>query len=186
MGDRGDGSVAWRGAAVVAVLGAALGAAGCGPSDRWSVFEDSLELERRQHRMAPEVAERLAFDEDARATPDWVEGEGPIELSVEEATLMALEHNRDLQVQRLTPVIVATFEEIERGVFDPEVFARGDFLNEETVEVSRATEEEFPSRFTDTFGEVGLAQRLPTGTDVELSVSQGRSSSNRAPDQDVA
>ncbi|MEC9373989.1 MAG: TolC family protein, partial [Planctomycetota bacterium] len=36
------------------------------------------------------------------------------------------------------------------------------------------------------FGEVGLAPRLPTGTDVVLSVSQGRSCSNRAPDQDVA
>ena len=37
--------------------------------------------------------------------------------------MAALQHNRDLTIQRLDPVKAGTFETIERASFDPELFA---------------------------------------------------------------
>ena len=48
---------------------------------------------------------------------------GVIDLSVEQALVLALRNNRDLLVQQLNPVIAGTFEQIERGKYYPEVFA---------------------------------------------------------------
>ncbi|MEZ4272348.1 MAG: hypothetical protein R3C68_13260 [Myxococcota bacterium] len=45
-----------------------------------------------------------------------------MKLSVEDAVVLALAHNRDLAVQQIKPIIAGTFEAIERGVFDPELF----------------------------------------------------------------
>ena len=100
--------------------------------------------------------------------------------------MLALERNADLRVQRFDPVITEAFEDIERGIFDPEVFARGEFFQEEGLEVSRATGENFPTQRRETVAEAGVRQTLPSGTDVEASVSTGRSTSNRAPEQQVA
>jgi outer membrane protein len=47
-----------------------------------------------------------------------------MDLSVEQAVLLALRYNRELAVEQLTPVITGAFEAIERGVFDPELFNR--------------------------------------------------------------
>ena len=48
---------------------------------------------------------------------------GPVELSVEQSVLLSMRNNRGLDVAQLTPVINGAFETIERGQFEPEVFA---------------------------------------------------------------
>ena len=49
--------------------------------------------------------------------------QGRLELSVEEAVVMALANNRSLGIQLYRPLISGTFAEQERAVFDPTLFA---------------------------------------------------------------
>ncbi len=113
-------------------------------------------------------------------------GDGPLKLSVEQAALLSLRQNRELSIEQLNPVIADAFEQIERGRFDPQVFANAEWVNEEVSETDRATGSQFSVRGTDTAGEAGVRQALPTGTDVEVGVSQERSISNRSPEQQEA
>jgi outer membrane protein len=109
-----------------------------------------------------------------------------LELSVEEVTLLVLQSNRDLQVRRLNPVIAGTFEQIERGTFDPEVFAELTHSEEQASETDRATSSQFDVEGSDAAAEAGIRTLLPTGTTIEGKVEQFRSTSNRAPEQQVA
>jgi outer membrane protein TolC len=111
---------------------------------------------------------------------------GTLELSVEEVALLVLQNNRDLRVQRLNPVIAGTFEQLERGVFDPELFAEAQFAKERSTETARSTGTQFDVDGRDTAAVAGIRQFLPTGTTVEAAVEQSRSISNRAPEQQVA
>jgi len=104
----------------------------------------------------------------------------PLKLTVEQAIWLSLKNNQDLRVQQLTPLIAGTFEEIERGVYDPELFGELDYSKEK-------------SRYPDTSGvltdleqkdrnlTVGVRQLLPSGTSVEGSVAQNRSDTNEEP-----
>lgn len=109
--------------------------------------------------------------------------EGGISLSLEEAVIYALENNHELKVERYSPLIQGTFEQVERGVFDPELFAELQYFEETATEISRSTEELFSVEADDTDGELGVRQQLPSGTDLELSLGYGRSRSNRTPEQ---
>lgn len=121
---------------------------------------------------------------------DWMadkfDGDGPIEISIEEATVLALRNNRDLAVEQLTPVITGTFERIEHGVFDPELFAEYQYSEETASEIDRGTGQQFSVDSEESTAVAGVRQGLPSGTDVELSVSQRRDISNRAPEQQDA
>ncbi|MFH2127098.1 MAG: TolC family protein [Pseudomonadota bacterium] len=119
----------------------------------------------------------------AKAPPPFDQASGKIKLSLEQAVYAALRGNRELMVQQYKPMIAGAFEQIERGAFDPELFAELLYSEERTSEVSRSTEEQFNVQATDSFGILGLRQRLPTGTTVELSASQERNTSNRTPEQ---
>lgn len=159
-------------------------AGGCSAPDRWARFDAErvygdltlLDLEQ-------DGAEPVSSDPGPTLT---VDESGDLVISVEDAVLTALANNRDLRVQRFTPAITATFEDIERGVFDPELYAQADILEEESVEVSRATGENFPAEREDTNYAAGVRQRLPTGTDIDFGVTSGRSVSNRSPEQQSA
>jgi outer membrane protein len=108
------------------------------------------------------------------------------DLSVEEVALLVLENNRDLRVRQLTPVIVGSFEQIERGVFDPELFAALEYSEERASETARSTGTQFEVDGSDSAAVAGLRQFLPTGTTLEATVEQSRSISNRSPEQQVA
>lgn len=109
-----------------------------------------------------------------------------LELSVEEAVLMALQRNRDLKVRRFEPEIAATFEDIERGRFDVELFAEAEYFEEEASETSRSTGEQFSVLAAETSQELGVRALLPTGTSLEALVNHQRNTSNRAPEQQEA
>ncbi len=171
-------------AAVVAMLLAGT-SAGCAFPDRWAIFEKQL-----RGTPAPESSDahidlpdryrpRRAADPAAPAT---TQPSGTMNLSVEQATMLVLRNNRDLDVQVVGPLIAGAFEQIERGVFDPELFAELQYGREVATETSRSTSDQFSVEGHDTEAAVGVRQRLPTGTDVELEVSNTRSISNRAPE----
>ncbi len=109
-----------------------------------------------------------------------------LHLSVEQAVMLALQNNRDLQVQQLEPVITGSFEMLEAGRFDPELFAEFEAFKEQASETSRSSGDQFSVSAREATGSVGLRQLFPTGTEIEAGISQNRSASNRAPEQQTA
>ncbi|MBE3098270.1 MAG: TolC family protein [Planctomycetes bacterium] len=104
------------------------------------------------------------------AAPSPAAGAGPIEVSVQDAVLMAIENNQELVVERMNPAIARTFEQEERGVFDPLLTgtfgwqrARGENLS------SRGRL--YETRAESLVGEAGITARLPTGTTVGAGAS---------------
>ncbi len=93
--------------------------------------------------------------------------DAPLALSVEEATLLALQNNRDLRVQSFGPVVAGTFARIEQGVFDPELFLDAQYRRERASQTARATGERFDVEGSSTDVSLGIRQRFSTGTDVE-------------------
>lgn len=94
---------------------------------------------------------------------------GPLEITVEKAIVLALQNNRALQVESFNPAIVQTAEDEARAAFDPSLNAtyarsRGEidspFIEREKIEESG--------------GALGIAGRLPTGTDVGIGVTEER------------
>lgn len=118
--------------------------------------------------------------------PSIAASDETLRLSVEDVALLVLQHNRDLRVRRLEPVIAGTFEKLERGAFDPELFAEFDYARERASETSRSTGTRYDVDGRDTSAVAGLRQYLPTGTTLEASVTQSRSVSNRSPEQQMA
>ncbi len=114
------------------------------------------------------------------------EGRAALTLSVEEAVLFALQNNRDLRVRQYEPLVAGTFEDIERGQFDTELFAEAEYFEEESTETSRSTGAQFSVIGTETSQQVGLEKFFPTGTTLEAIASHERSTSNRAPEQQEA
>ena len=157
-------------AAAIVGLKAALATACAGPEP-----VEPTQLARLPVERLPEVPELPA-----RPRPDR------LELSVEAATILALRNNRDLQVQSFGPVIAGTFERIERGAFGPELFASGQFFQENATQTARATEEQFDVEGRNTDLRAGVRQRLPTGTEVEAAVGHQFDVSDRTPEQQEA
>lgn len=112
--------------------------------------------------------------------------EEPLKLSIEDAVMMGLQNNRGLLVKQYEPVIAGAFEQIERGTYDPELFADLSRTEENSTEIARSTESQFQVEGNDVAGVAGIRQRLPTGTELEASVSSERSISTRSPEQQTA
>jgi len=93
---------------------------------------------------------------------------GPLAVTVQEAVLMALTHNRALAVQRLGPAIRQTYARQERAIFDPVISAEGS---------AGKARDKGPARTggvttteADTYaGQVGAEVFLPTGTTIALA-----------------
>lgn len=78
----------------------------------------------------------------------------PVEVTVMEAILSALENNPSLKAQRFTPAIRGTYEEEEWGAFDPTLTAGATVKDDETGT-----------------GSLSLSWPLPTGTRPSVSLS---------------
>jgi outer membrane protein TolC len=128
----------------------------------------------------------LTAPANALALPGPAAAGEPLELSVEEVVMLVLQNNRDLKVQRLNPVIAGTFEQLERGAFDPELFASLDYAEERASEVSRSTGTQFDVEADNSTASLGIRKFLPTGTTLEATLEQSRDISNRAPEQQIA
>ncbi len=155
---------------------------GCSSPDYWY---DTTEL-----FSAPEIQKHMSpVQKEPQPEPQNLEQplpepkDGTIELSLEEAVLYSLQRNPELLANRYGPVIQVTFEQIERGKYDPEVFAELQYFEETATEVSRSTRDRFSVEGEDTDVTLGLRQELPTGSAIETTVDYERSTSNRTPEQ---
>lgn len=176
----------WSGAVPAISLALAAALAGCaGHAEDWLEPDWDRVIASEARREQP-VAGLPRVDPAAGTPLPDLSADGTLDLSIEQAVFLALSNNRDLAVSRLSPVIVGAFELVERGEYDPELFAEAGFGKEETVESARATEEQFGVRGDDVSLGAGVRQRLPSGTDVEAGVTQDRSISSRSPEQQAA
>lgn len=156
---------------------------GCVSPERWSAWDKPLP--------EPQEIRVNAADRSVKPYVEWEQTPLPLDadrmpLSLEQAVFAALQRNRELRIQTLNPIIAGAFEQIERGVFRPEIFGALEASEEEASETARATGEIFGVTADDVSGEIGIRQTLPTGTDVELGVTQSRSTSSRTPEQQEA
>lgn len=110
-------------------------------------------------------------------------GTGPVRLSIEQAVLLAVHNNPSLRMQQLETRVTGAYEQIERGVFDPELFARAVYGRDYSIKTHYARpDERIPVKSDFDQVEAGIRQRLPTGTDLELSAAHDRSRSSQNPE----
>lgn len=178
------GSVAGLLALLLAVL-----STGCTPPDRWGIFRK--DLKNLPSRVPGKDADPAVVTEEFRPrfageAPFALPAEGPLSLSVEQASVLALRNNRDLQVQETNPVIAGTFEQIERGTYDPELFADLSYMKERTQQTSTSTETEFSVEGTERLAVAGIRQEFPTGTSAQATVEQSRNITDRTPELQTA
>jgi outer membrane protein TolC len=143
----------------------------------------STDSQDRPERVQTGLPER-SFD--VGQTRTSTRGRPLLELSVEQAAVLALRNNRDLRVREFAPVIAGTFERIERGRFEPELFAEGSFFQENASQVARATEEQFDVQGRSTDVRVGVRKLFATGTELEAVVRHEYDDSDRTPEQQQA
>lgn len=93
---------------------------------------------------------------------------GPLEVTVEEAVLLALENNRALAVERLRPAIRRTAEKQERAAFDPAVTAGASGSR------SRTKQDATDTLNYSTGADAGVSKKFPTGTQVSAGASTAR------------
>lgn len=170
---------------------------GCASVDRWAVFETAFRPPIGDGKPVaansstafpldvPEYDKKPPMEKPLPNVPEEA-GAERLDLTVEQAAMMTLRNNRDLMVNQLNPAIAGTFEQIERGDYDPEWFLEMNYFNEKATETSRATGEQFGVKGTDVDSVAGLRQKLPTGTILEATVSHEGNRSDRAPDQQTA
>jgi outer membrane protein len=159
---------------------------GCGGTDSWyrdeGLYNDALNLQAvglREEEILPGLRYR-----DAVGLPSAADGR--VRLSLEQAVFFSLEHNRSLQVERYFPVIAGSFEQLERGVYDREVFAELAYTDESVDETASDPGGSSSVESRDFELVAGLRQELPTGTRLEASLGYGRrSASEEASQQDV-
>lgn len=83
----------------------------------------------------------------------------PLEVTLPDAIVLALANNRQFQVQRLTPAVVSTAEQVEASIFDP-------VLQSESERSRTRTGKQVVSQ--DFKSSTGLSKYLPTGTTLDL------------------
>jgi outer membrane protein len=111
----------------------------------------------------------------ARGEAIKIKPEGPIEVTVQNAILLALEHNRALKVEKFNPAIRRTGEDEERADFDP-ILTGGYSRDREKSEITSRPNRENLTNEID--ASLGISEYLPTGADLGIEVSTEQSWSN--------
>jgi outer membrane protein len=125
--------------------------------------EDYLGPQARQ--VTPEAANAAATASSRGANPQ--SDGGPLEVTIEQATLLALENNKSLVVQRFEPQITRTLVQEAQAVFDPILAAQLAYGR------NRITERPEESDIKGVSAAVGVEEFLPTGTLLGLTGSAG-------------
>lgn len=159
---------------------------GCARPDRWGFLQPDYpsRVPKEETRALPETEEfrPRVTGEPTIALPAG----GAADLSVEQVILLVLQNNSDLQVRQLNPVIAGTFERIERGKYDPELFAELEYRTDRSKETAASTGTGFSVEGREAAGIAGIRQAFPTGTTVEATVEQERTVSDRTPELQAA
>jgi outer membrane protein len=101
------------------------------------------------------------------ATSKMPPDNGPLNITITQAVLLALENNKSLVIQRFNPQIKRTLEQQELAVFDP------DFTGEFADEHTRVTAGPIKSKSNDSSMAVGIQEFLPMGTAIGITGSTG-------------
>lgn len=101
-----------------------------------------------------------------------------LDISIEEAILLALENNQAFRVERLNPQIRQTIEMQERAAFDPTLSAEYLILRE-----SEETGETSLSKIKQTDAEVEISKFFSTGTELKLETSTDHTDSSTPGDR---
>ncbi|MFA9480238.1 TolC family protein [Phycisphaerales bacterium AB-hyl4] len=125
--------------------------------------------------MAPDALE----DADEPIVPDSDE---PLTLSVEQAVFLTLQNNRALRIQQYEPQIAGQFEQIERSRFDPLLYTDLVYSRARTQQLSPEIGATFDTEREAVGADVGIRQRLPTGTELGAELSHDWLRSDRTPD----
>ncbi|MFH0909900.1 MAG: TolC family protein [Planctomycetota bacterium] len=102
---------------------------------------------------------------------------GPLEMTLDEAVLLALENNTSFRVERLNPAIRRTYEREERAAFDAILSAdlSREFLRSEERTETGAVDPAITrlgERATTRQAALGIEETLPTGTTLSLSAER--------------
>jgi outer membrane protein TolC len=128
------------------------------------------------------VKDTGAFEFTYQETPDPllepVDTAQEMTLSVEQTVMLALAHNQDLKTRQLGPVIAGAFEQMEKGQYDPELFAQ--------IGVSKQAVSSNDSGDLAVDATAGIRKATPLGTTfgLETGFEQDRASRTTATDMD--
>ncbi len=148
----------------------AMAITACAPVERLPFFADTREPSSFEKAGDPVIIPTRV--EIRGEQSEQADGSVPQELAVEEAVMLALRHNSDLRVNQLSPVISGAFELIERGVFDPEIFAEARHFREKEDSDRGFTGVRRDDSTRETEIAAGVRQILPSGTTLEAAVGR--------------
>jgi outer membrane protein TolC len=106
--------------------------------------------------------------------------EKKLNLSIEESVMYALANNKSLYIEQLQPIISGTFDQIERGVYDLEIFVNASYARNREKEISSDQENITDEKDMDL--SLGLRQSLPYGTKVEMAIEKNHKVNSNDPD----
>ncbi len=133
---------------------------------------------RSRSRNAAKSRPAMVITQPAVSTSRSASLPAPLQLTVEDAIVMAIESNRELAVERLNPQIRRTFEQQELAAFDPLLTASATYQRERITRPLTTQVAEGPG------AQVGIQEYLPTGTTLQLdgstSAQQGASGEDDA------
>jgi len=150
-----------RGARAILLLALWAGAAGggsCAPLEPAGEIDARVGRYLSRHGAATAPATRPASAPASQPA-------GPLELTIQEAVLLALENNPSLAVERLAPSIRRTFEQEQRAEFDPVLTASASGSGERETAAGGARERSAGASVS-----AGVTQRLPAGADLTVGV----------------
>jgi outer membrane protein TolC len=110
--------------------------------------------------------------------PDPVEPAQELTLSVEQTVMLTLAHNQDLKTRQLAPVIAGAFEQMEKGRYDPELFAQ--------IGVSKQAVSSSDSGDLAVDAAAGIRKASPLGTTFGLETGLEQDRASRITDTDKA
>ena len=117
-------------------------------------------------------------EEEPEKEGPWAEPtDGALAITLEKATLLALENNWEFRVERFSPDIQRTYEESERAAFDPIVWAEGGWKRDR---------DKIYSVTTGPVVSTGVSEFLPTGTwlDLDFGIEQEDKTFQTNPDEE--
>ncbi|MBV1916335.1 MAG: TolC family protein [Pseudomonadales bacterium] len=108
----------------------------------------------------------------------------PLDLSIEQAVLMALESNLSLKVQRFQPQITKTFEELEAARFDTSLSADISANFESQPQLATSIGGDLELKTDNYSSSLGLERQFSTGTTLSGEISSRNNHSNSSADSD--
>ena len=107
--------------------------------------------------------------------PPPLQSDGPIRVTVPDAILLTLQHNRSLIIEKLNPAITRTAEDEKRGAFDPVLTGEYSRYRKKSDTPAQGSQKDLENNVA---AELGVSQYLPTGTEMDLTVSINQTWSN--------